>query len=64
MCVKLPSGDLNLGSCSPHLTSTYTFEMTTALRVHGGICQVLFKRVWNEEKNSPKLPSFHSYIYK
>ncbi|KAL4606504.1 hypothetical protein ACB092_09G107500 [Castanea dentata] len=31
MCVKLPLGDLNPGPCSPsHLTSTYTYRVTTA----------------------------------
>ena len=33
MCVKLLFGDLNPNSCPPHLTSTYTCEMTNTLRV-------------------------------
>ena len=37
MCVKLSPGDLNPSSCPPHPTSTYTCEMTTAPKVHGGI---------------------------
>ena len=35
MSVKLPSGDLNLNSCPPHFTNTYTCRVTTALEVHG-----------------------------
>ena len=37
MCVKLSPGDLNPSPCPPHPTSTYTCEMTTAPKVHGGI---------------------------
>ena len=36
MCVKLPFEDLNPNFCPPHLTSIYTYGMTTAPRVHGG----------------------------
>jgi len=35
MCVKLPLGDLNPDSFSSHPTSTYTYEVTIALRVCG-----------------------------
>ena len=31
--MKLSPGDLNLGLCPPHPTSTYTCEMTIAPRV-------------------------------
>lgn len=41
MCVKLPFGDLNLGSYSPHPTSTYIYAMTIALKVFSGENQVL-----------------------
>jgi len=37
MCVKLPLGDLNLGSCPPHPTSTYTCGVTIAPKVRGGL---------------------------
>ena len=33
MCVKLPSRDLNPDSCLPHLTNTYTCEVTTTPNV-------------------------------
>ena len=36
MCVKLLPKDLNLGSCPQHFISTYTCEVTIALRVRGG----------------------------
>ena len=35
MCVKLTLGDLNLGSCSPHPTNTYTYEVTMTSMVCG-----------------------------
>ena len=35
MCVKLPPKNLNPNPCPPHLTSTYTCEVTTAPRVCG-----------------------------
>ena len=31
--MKLPLGDLNLGSCPPHPTSTYIYGVTVAPRV-------------------------------
>ena len=31
MCVKLPFGDLNPGSCPLHLTNTYTYRVTITL---------------------------------
>ena len=34
--MKLPLGDLNPGPFLPHLTSTYTYEVTIIPRVHGG----------------------------
>ena len=37
MSVKLPSKHLNLGPYLPHPTSIYTYEMTVAPRVRGGI---------------------------
>ena len=36
MYVKFPPEDLNLGSCSPHLTSTYICVVTIAPKVCGG----------------------------
>ena len=36
MCVKLPFRDLNPDSYPPHLTSTYTYEMTIAPKVCSG----------------------------
>ena len=41
MCIKLLLGNLNPGSCSPHPTSTYTCEVTTAPRIHGGFLSEL-----------------------
>ena len=41
MCVKLSSGDLNLESYPFTPTSTYTYGVTTALRVRGGGSQFL-----------------------
>ena len=35
MCVKLPLRDLNPDPYPSHLTSTYTYGVTTASRVHG-----------------------------
>ena len=43
MCVKLPPRDLNLGSCPPYSTNTYTCEVTTVPRVRGGTCLICFK---------------------
>ena len=37
MCVKLPHGDFNPGPYPPHPTSTYTYGVTIAPRVCGGI---------------------------
>ena len=37
MCVKLPSEELNPSSYPPHPTSTYTYGVTIALMVRGGI---------------------------
>ena len=37
MSVKLSPRDLNPGPYLPHPTSTYTYEMTVAPRVCGGI---------------------------
>ena len=37
MCVKLSHRNLNLGPSSPHPTNIYTCEVTTVLRVCGGI---------------------------
>ena len=34
MCVKPSPGDLNPGPYPPHPTSTYTYEVTIAPRVH------------------------------
>ena len=34
--MKLPLGDLNLGSCPPHPISTYTYGVTIAPRVCNG----------------------------
>ena len=36
MYVKLPHKDLNSDLCLPHLTSTYTCEVTITLRIYGG----------------------------
>ena len=36
MCVMLISRDLNFDPFSPHLTSTYTCEVITVSKVHGG----------------------------
>ena len=36
-CVKFSHGDLNSGSCPPHLTSIYTRWVTIAPRLCGGI---------------------------
>ena len=40
MCVKPPSRDLNSDSCLPHLTSIYTYRVTTAL---GGPIEHIFR---------------------
>ena len=37
MCVKFSYGDLNSGSCPPHLISIYTRWVTIALKLCGGI---------------------------
>ena len=37
MCVKLPLGDLNIGLCPSHLMSTYTYGVTIAPNMCGGI---------------------------
>ena len=37
MCVKFPPGDLNPSPYPSHLTSTYTYKVTIALKVCGGI---------------------------
>ena len=37
MCVKLSRKDLNLGTCPPHSTSTYTYGMTITSRIRGGV---------------------------
>ena len=36
MCVKFLLKNLNSNPCPLHLTSTYTYEVTITLRVHGG----------------------------
>ena len=36
MCVKLLPGDLNPDPYPPHPTNIYTYEVTTAPKVHGG----------------------------
>ena len=36
MCVKFPFGNLNHGLYPLYPTSTYTYGVTTTLRVHGG----------------------------
>ena len=36
MCVKFPPGDLNPSPYPSHLTSTYTYKVTIALKVCGG----------------------------
>ena len=36
MCVKLPPGDLNPNPYPSHPTSTYTYGVITAPRMHGG----------------------------
>ena len=41
MFVKLPPGDLNPDPNPPHLTSIYTYEVTTAPRVRGGLITFL-----------------------
>ena len=42
MCVKLSPKKLNLGPCPPYSTSTYTYEVTIALRMPSGkICDIL-----------------------
>ena len=41
MCVKLFLRDLNPGLYPSHPTSTYTCRMTVALRVCGGLCDLL-----------------------
>ena len=41
MCVNFSLGDLNSGSYPPHLTNTYTYRVTVALRVCGGPCDLL-----------------------
>ena len=33
MCLKLSLGNLNPGSCPPHLTNTYTCRVTIATRL-------------------------------
>ena len=33
MCVKHPLGNLNSGSCPPHLISTYTCKVTIVSRI-------------------------------
>ena len=47
MCVKLSPENLNPGPCpsnpgpcSPHPTSTYTYGVTTVLRVRSGSCNI------------------------
>ena len=37
MCVKLSPKNLNFYHCLSHLTSTYTYEVTTAPIVCGGL---------------------------
>ena len=37
MCVKVPPRDFNPGSYPPYPISTYTCEVTTTPRVHGGV---------------------------
>ena len=44
MCVKLSPGDLNLGPCPPHSTSTYTCGVIIAPKVCGGGKQQLNKK--------------------
>ena len=41
MCVKLSSGDLNLGPYPPHPISIYTYAVTIAQRVCGGLLLVI-----------------------
>ena len=41
MYVKFSPRDLNLGPCPSHPTSTYTYEVTIALRVYGGYACML-----------------------
>ena len=48
MCVKLPPGDLNPDSYPLHLISTYTYGVTIAPRVCGGIpYELLFLKMRN-----------------
>ena len=49
MCVKLPPGDLNFSPYPPHPISTYTYGLTIAPRVCGGLsscglCKVEFNQ--------------------
>ena len=37
MCVKLPPRYLNSGPYPPHITSTYIYEVTIALRVYSSV---------------------------
>ena len=45
MCMKLSSGDLNPESCLPHLTNTYTCEVTTTPNVYGSSFNKIRMRV-------------------
>ena len=56
MCVKFPPGDLNPDPYPPHPTNIYTCEMTTALRICGGIERnVLRRKFCRKNKNAPLL---------
>jgi len=40
MYVKLLPGDLNFGPCPSHFTNIYTYEMTVAPKICGGIIKL------------------------
>ena len=53
MYVKLPRKDLNISSCPPHPTNTYTCEVTTTPRASGGSLFDLYCiRFWEMLKNA------------
>ena len=58
MCVKLSPENLNFYHCPSHLTSTYTYEVTTTPIVCGGLSTFKkrggnLKKIKNKKK-SPK----------
>ena len=37
MCVKFPPKDFKPDPCPPHPTNTYTYEVTTILKMYGSL---------------------------